>query len=151
MQRRGYQLKKIGLSEKTAHDAHPATVPARQDNEAPSAIAVEGWRYHHLGIPTPTPRPGERYLPGLKMFVSGFESSPYGIQWMRFDSDASYPEIVKTLPHVAFEVDDLSAALEGRKILIPPNSPGEGIMVAMILDNGAPIELLEFIPPLKSR
>jgi hypothetical protein len=85
------------------------------------------------------------------MFVSGFESSPYGIQWMRFDSDASYPEIVKTLPHVAFEVDDLSAALEGRKILIPPNSPGEGIMVAMILDNGAPIELLEFIPPLKSR
>ena len=151
MQRRGYQLKKIGLSEKTAHDAHPATVPARQDNEAPSAIAVEGWRYHHLGIPTPTPRPGERYLPGLKMFVSGFESSPYGIQWMRFDSDASYPEIVKTLPHVAFEVDDLSAALEGRKILIPPNSPGEGIMVAMILDNGAPIELLQFIPPVKSR
>ena len=60
-------------------------------------------------------------------------------------------EIVKTLPHVAFEVDDLEAALEGKEILIPPNSPGEGIMVAMILDNGAPVELLQFIPPLQPR
>jgi hypothetical protein len=119
-------------------------VVARQDREAPSAIAVDGWRYHHIGIPTLTPCPGERYLPHLKMYVSGFESSPCGIQWMRFDADAPYPEIVKTVPHVAFEVDDLAAALVGKEILTPPNSPGEGIAVAMILDHGAPVELLEF-------
>jgi hypothetical protein len=88
----------------------------------------------------------ERYLPHLKMYVSGFESSPYGIQWMRFDADAPYPEIVKTVPHVAFEVDDLAAALVGKEILTSPNCPGEGIIVAMILDNGAPVELLEFRP-----
>jgi len=117
---------------------------ARQDREAPPAIAADGWRYHHIGIPTRTPRPGERYLPGLKMHVSGFESSPYGVQWMRFEADAPYPEIVKTVPHVGFEVDDLAAALVGKEILTPPNSPGEGIMVAMILDHGAPVELLEF-------
>ena len=116
----------------------------RQDHEAPWATAVDGWRYHHLGIPTNTPRPGELYLAHLKLYVSGFESSPYGIQWMRFDDDAPYPEIVKTVPHVAFEVDDLAAALVGKEILTPPNSPGEGIMVAMILDNGAPVELMEF-------
>ena len=123
---------------------------ARQDREAPWAIAVDGWRYHHLGIPTGTPRPGERYLPHLKIYVSGFESSPYGIQWMRFDADAPYPEIIKTVPHVAFEVDDLEAALVGKEILTPPNSPGEGIMVAMILDDGAPVELITFLPALKS-
>ena len=124
---------------------------ARQDHEAPRAIAVDGWRYHHMGIPTQTPRPGERYLPELKMHVSGFEASPYGIQWMRFDADAPFPEIVKTVPHVAFEVDDLAAALEGKEILIPPNSPGEGITVAMIVDNGAPVELLTFVSVLKSK
>lgn len=118
----------------------------RQDREPPPAIAVDGWRYHHIGIPTGTPRPVERYLPHLKMYVSGFESSPYGIQWMRFDADAPYPEIVKTVPHVAFEVDDLAAALVGKEILTSPNCPGEGIIVAMILDNGAPVELLEFRP-----
>ena len=120
---------------------------ARKDHKAPAALSIEGWRYHHIGIPTRTPRPGEQYLPGLKIHVSGFESSAYGIQWMRFDADAPYPEIVKTVPHVAFEVDDLAAALLGKEILTPPNSPCEGVTVAMILDDGAPVELIEFQPP----
>ena len=116
----------------------------RQDHEAPAAIALEGWRYHHIGIPTQTARPGERYLADLKMHVSGFESSPYGIQWMRFDADSPFPEIVRTVPHVAFEVDNLAEALEAKEILVPPNCPAVGITVAMIADNGAPVELLEF-------
>ncbi len=91
------------------------------------------------------------HVPHLKIHVAGFESSPYGIQWMRFDYDAPYPEIVKTLPHVAFEVDDLAEALEGKEILTPPNSPGEGITVAMIVDNGAPVELISFSAALKSK
>jgi len=83
-------------------------------------------------------------LKDFKMYVSGFEPSPYGIQWMRFDADSPLPEIVKSVPHVAFEVDDLEAALEGREILIAPNRPSEGVRVAMIVDNGAPVELMEF-------
>jgi hypothetical protein len=119
-------------------------VKARQGHEPPVAVAHDGWRYHHIGIPTLIPRPGEIHLPKLKIYVSGFESSPYGIQWMRFDPDAPYPEIIKTVPHIAFEVDDLAAALAGKEILIAPNSPSEGVMVAMILSDGAPVELLEF-------
>ena len=48
------------------------------------------------------------------------------------------------MPHLAFEVDDLDAALEGKEILTPPNSPSEGLRVAMILHNGAPVELMQF-------
>ena len=84
----------------------PAPTSGRQDREAPPAIAAHGWRFHHIGIPTKTPRTGERYLASFKMYVSGFESSPYGVEWMRFDADSPLPEIVKSLPHVAFEVDD---------------------------------------------
>ena len=138
------------MSDEMGKDSHIAKGAARGDREAPAAIAVEGWRYHHIGIPTLTPRPGEQYYPELKIHVSGFETSPCGIQWMRFDADAPYPEIVKTVPHVAFEVDDLAAALKGREILTPPNSPSEGVMVAMIVDNGAPVELLEFPPASKA-
>jgi hypothetical protein len=130
-------------------DAGAATA-ARRDHEPPSAIAVEGWRYHHMGIPTQTPRPDEVHVPHLKIHVAGFESSPCGIQWMRYDEDAPYPEIIKTVPHVAFEVDDLAAALIGKEILTPPNSPSEGVMVAMILDQGAPVELIAFSPALKA-
>jgi hypothetical protein len=70
---------------------------------------------------------------------------------MRFDPDAPYPEAVKTIPHVAFEVDDLATALIGQEILVPPNSPSAGLKVAMVLDNGAPIELMEFSPTQKLR
>jgi len=63
---------------------------------------------------------------------------------MRFEPDAPFPEIIKTIPHVAFEVDDLEAALEGKDILVAPNSPSAGVKVAMILDDGAPVELMEF-------
>ena len=47
-------------------------------------------------------------------------------------------------PHVAFVVDDLAQALAGKEILISPNSPSEGVTVAMILSDGVPVELLEF-------
>ena len=100
-------------------------------------------RYHHLGIPTSTPRPGERYLAHLKMYVSGYETAEFGIESMRFDPDYPLPKLVQTLPHVAFQVDDLDESLGGREILIAPNSPSPGIRVAFIVENGAPVELLE--------
>ena len=80
-------------------------------------------RYHHVGIPTTERRQDEHYLPHLKVPVSGYEDSPYGIEWMRFDPDCPLPELVQTVPHVAFEVDDLEAAIEGCEILIEPNVP----------------------------
>jgi hypothetical protein len=116
----------------------------RQDHEPPSVIAKQGWRYHHIGIPTSIPHPDERYLPHLKMSVSGFESSPYGIEWMRFDPDCQMSELIRTVPHIAFEVDDLDAALIGRTLFGDVSAPSEGVRVAMIINDGAPIELLEF-------
>jgi hypothetical protein len=78
----------------------------RKENEPPLATSEWGWRYHHLGIPTDMQFKGEKYLPQFRFFVSGFDTSPFGIEWMRF-------------------VD-------------------EGTRVAMIIHNGAPVELIEF-------
>jgi hypothetical protein len=119
----------------------------RLTREDPPAVARFGWRYHHLGVPHSSPRDGERHLEELGVHVCGFETSPYGVEWMRFDPQCRVPEIVKTVPHLAFAVDNLDAALEGKQILIPPNSPSPGVRVAFILDDGAPIELLEFDGP----
>ena len=104
-------------------------------------------RYHHVGIPTEVPREGEVYLERFKMWASGFDTSPYGVEWLRFDDGCELPELVKTVPHVAFVVDDLAACLEGQEVLIPPNSPSEGVTVAFIVHGGAPIELLQFDGP----
>jgi hypothetical protein len=79
----------------------------RRDHEPPPVISKLGWRYHHLGIPTHSPRPNEKHLEASGLHVSGFSTSPFGIEWMRYSDDSPLHPAIKTLAHVAFEVDDL--------------------------------------------
>lgn len=118
----------------------------RHETDEPLASLEWGWKYHHLGIPTLIKMPGEKYLPQFKFYVSGFDKSPFGIEWMRFEEDSPISILIQTLPHLAFEVPDLDFELNTRgfKIITNPNQPADGIRVAMIEHNGAPIELIEF-------
>jgi hypothetical protein len=100
-------------------------------------------KYQHVGIPTTDSFAGEIPLPHLKITVSDHQNNPFGIQWQRYWDDAPYPDLVKTVPHVAFEVDDLAAALDGQHVIIEPNSPSPGVVVAFIEVNGAPVELVQ--------
>ena len=104
-------------------------------------------RYHHLGIPTTEPRPGESHLAKHKVFIVGHEKSEYGLEWMRFEEGANVPDLIRRMPHVAFEVSDLDAELVGKELLIAPNSPSPGVRVAFIVESGMPIELMEFTDP----
>jgi hypothetical protein len=118
----------------------------RLDNELPESIEKWGWKYHHLGIPTNNIMPGEIYLPKFRLFVSGFSESPFGIEWMRYEDGSPVNMLIQTVPHLAFEVNDLDYELSTHnlKVITEPNSPSEGTRVAMIEHNGAPIELIEF-------
>ena len=116
----------------------------RRDNEPPIAINKWGWRFHHIGVPVNEPMPNEKYIEGLKMYVKGFDTSPYGFEWMRFEKDSPISKLVQTVPHIAFDVDNLEEALKGKEVITEAYRIGEGIRVAMIIDNGTPIELLEF-------
>ncbi|MDR2038569.1 MAG: hypothetical protein LBQ60_11665 [Bacteroidales bacterium] len=118
----------------------------RQDYELAECISLWGWKYHHLGIPTDKVMPNERYLPHLKFYVSGFNTSPFGIEWMRFDKDCPISDIIKTVPHIAFEVDDIDKefARHSFEIISEPGIPSDGVRAAMILHHGAPVELIEF-------
>jgi hypothetical protein len=118
----------------------------RPDHELPLATADWGWKYHHLGIPTKKKMRGETYLPKFKFHVSGFNTSPFGIEWMRFEEDSPVNKLIQTVPHIAFEVRDIEYELANHdfNVISEPESNTEGIRVAMIEHNGAPIELIEF-------
>lgn len=120
--------------------------PTRHDHDLPQVTVEWGWKYHHLGIPTDQEMPGEKYLPEFKFYVSGFSSSPYGIEWMRFEKDSPIDPLIQSVPHLAFEVENIDFELKKRnfKIITPPNSPSGGVRVAMIEHDGAPVELIEF-------
>lgn len=120
---------------------------SRLEHELPVSIEQWGWKYHHLGIPTDKVMSNEIYLPQFKFYVSGFGQSPFGIEWMRFDKDSPIDRLIQTVPHIAFEVADLDYELahSNFNVITEPNPPAEGIRVAMIEHNGAPIELIEFV------
>ncbi len=101
------------------------------------------YKYHHLGIPTKKRLKDEVYLKEYKLYHSGFEDSEFGIEWMRYEEDCPLPEKIKTVPHIAFEVENVYEAIKGKKVLINPNSPSEGVVVAFIEENGVPIEFIE--------
>jgi hypothetical protein len=101
-------------------------------------------RYHHLGIPIQETKKGERYHANLKFSSTPFGASEYRVQWHRFDKDCPLPEIVKTVPHVAFVVDDLEKEIAGKKVIFGPYEPLKGYRVAMIeTEQGFPVELIE--------
>jgi hypothetical protein len=63
---------------------------------------------------------------------------------MRFEPDCEIHELIKQVPHLAFEVDDIERAIDGFEVIYPISSPSEGVRSAMIVQDGAPIELIEF-------
>jgi hypothetical protein len=116
----------------------------RKDHEPPFAISKKGMRFHHIGIPTSEKKPNEKYLEQYKFYVSGFDTSEFGIEWMRFEKDSPIAEIIQKVPHIAFEVDDLDTTIKGKQLIGKIETPSKGVRTAMIIENGAPVEFIEF-------
>lgn len=102
-------------------------------------------RYHHYGIPTTEKRDDESLVEvrGFKFYSTPFEANQWHIQWHRFPEGHGLPELVTQVPHIAFQVEDLDKEIEGCKVLYGPYTPLEGYRVAMIEEQGVPIELVE--------
>lgn len=102
-------------------------------------------RYHHYGIPTEEKRGDESLVEvgGFRFYSTPFEANKWRIQWHRFPEGHGLPELVTRVPHLAFQVEDLDREIQGCKVLFGPYSPVEGYRVAMIEEQGVPIELVE--------
>jgi hypothetical protein len=100
-------------------------------------------KYHHIGIPTTESKDGEYFVPEWKVSLTPYDISKFHVQWCRYHEGCVLPELVKTVPHVAFIVDDMEEELEGKKIIYGPYTPADGWRVVFIEECGAPIELIE--------
>ena len=100
-------------------------------------------RFHHIGIPTTEPKDGEMYRADAKLFITDIDSHPYRVEWLRFEANSPMPELIQKIPHVAFEVDDLEKAIEGKKVIHGPVISDSGIRLAFIVEGGAPVEFME--------
>lgn len=98
--------------------------------------------YHHLGIPTNIIQPDERYSEKFKMYTSDHKGH-FKVQFHRIADDSPLHPVIKSLPHIAFQVEDLSEALKDKEILLEPYEPIAGYRVAIINDGGVPVEFVE--------
>jgi len=102
------------------------------------------YEHHHMGVPTTQQRPGEKYSSTFKMYTSGGEDlSGFHVQYHRFEEGSLLHLLLCTMPHVAFKVDNLEAAIDGEQVLLGPYFPFEGFLVAAIEDSGVAIEFIQ--------
>lgn len=100
-------------------------------------------RYHHMSIPTKQKKEGEIHYKGMKFSSTPFLRNEYRIQWHRFDDDCELPELIKTVPHIAFQVDDLEQETKGQIVIFGPCEPIPGYRIAIVDYDGVLLEFVE--------
>ncbi|WP_413282707.1 VOC family protein [Vibrio sp. MA40-2] len=101
--------------------------------------------FNHVGIPTTVGHQGEVFSEEMKLYLTDFSESENRIEWLRFAKDSPMPEELKNTAHIAYEVDDLEEAIKGKTILIEPFNSTEKLRIAFIMDDEAPIELMQYL------
>ncbi|WP_239502686.1 hypothetical protein [Vibrio astriarenae] len=102
-------------------------------------------KFNHVGIPTQQTHENETLNAEIGVFTTDFEQSENKIEWLRFLEDSPMPEELKNTAHVAYEVDDLDAELQGKKVLIEPFYANEKLRIAFVMEDEAPIELMQYV------
>ncbi|WP_421215284.1 VOC family protein [Aeromonas jandaei] len=100
------------------------------------------YTFHHFGIPSAMPLPHGTHSEKVGMYTED-NLGRFRVQWHYFTDDSPLHELLRTVPHVAFKVDDLAAAIEGEEVILGPYEPIDDYRVAVINDAGVPIELIQ--------
>lgn len=100
------------------------------------------YEFHHLGIPLQDAQHEGTFSAKVGMYTVDHPGK-FKIQWHRFTSDSPLHPLLKTVPHVAFKVDDLAQAIAGEAVILGPYEPIDDYFVAVINDAGVPVELIQ--------
>lgn len=100
-------------------------------------------KFDHIGIPTTEEKNWANFVEGGKVHVSDPTADPYGVEWLKFESGSPMPELIQTRTHIAFEVENLDAALKNAKVIVEPFDAMEGVRCAFIDHEGLPVELIQ--------
>jgi hypothetical protein len=101
------------------------------------------YEFHHLGIPTQSERPRDRYSAVYAMYTSDDPCRLARVQWHRSKPESPLHPVLKSAPHPAFKVSDVERAIAGKKVILGPYESVVGYRVAAIEDGGIAVELVE--------
>jgi glyoxylase I family protein len=99
--------------------------------------------FHHVGVPVKKKQPNETYLAAGKVYLTDPEKHTYRVECLRFEKGAPLPKELQTMPHVAYHVAKVDAAVKGEKVILPPMDVSPALRVAFILKDGLLIEVMQ--------
>jgi hypothetical protein len=106
--------------------------------------------FDHIGIVTLEQHEGESWVPFSQVWVTNPRLHPQRIEYIR---PAAMPTVDPTniglwklwnLPHIAYRVADLQAAIQGEEIVFGPFEPGDFGSVVFIHKDGIIVEYLQY-------
>lgn len=100
--------------------------------------------FHHIGLPTRERQPNETYVADTRVWVTDPADHPYRVEFLRFEEDSPVAGPLRDMPHVAYRIDDMAAAIAGKEIIYEPFTPMPGLSVAFVMEDGAVIEFMKF-------
>lgn len=100
------------------------------------------YEFHHFGIPLQDSKCEGMFSEKAGMFTTD-NPGKFKVQWHRFTDESPLHSLLKTIPHVAFKVDNLAATISGEEVILGPYEPIDNYFVAVINDVGVPIELIQ--------
>jgi hypothetical protein len=100
--------------------------------------------FHHIGLPTHEPQPNETYVAETNVWVNDPADRPYRVEFLRFETDSPVTGPLRDMPHVAYRVDDMDAAIAGKEMILEPFTPMPRLSVAFVKEDGAVIEFMKF-------
>ncbi|MGL6259211.1 VOC family protein [Vibrio sp. WXL103] len=102
-------------------------------------------KFNHVGIPTSNKHANETLNAEIGVYTTDFSQSEHKIEWLRFVDGSPMPDELKNTAHIAYEVDDLDRAMQGKKVLIEPFYANESLKIAFVMEDEAPVELMQYV------
>jgi catechol 2,3-dioxygenase-like lactoylglutathione lyase family enzyme len=109
---------------------------------------LERSRFDHIGLVTTEKKAGESWVEATRVWVTSPRAHPFNVEFLRFEPDSPVTGPLRHEPHVAFRVDDVKAAIEGRDVLLEPFQVGGGFATVAFVDvDGAVVEFMQYVNP----
>lgn len=102
-------------------------------------------KFDHVGFITDEKKGNENWVEVTRVWVTDYAEHPYGVEWLRYESDSPVIGPVREKPHVAYSVDSIEQASRGLKVLLEPFEAVDGARVGFYESkDGAVIEFIEY-------
>lgn len=99
-------------------------------------------KYMHTGMIVGEKLPNMVFVEPLKVWITDASQDKYSIEFLYFEPDSPMAAAIQEQPHVAYQVEDIDAALEGKAILWNKMDIGNAY-IAFVYDNDTVVEFYQ--------